>query len=264
MSKEAGMDKATEFSGVEGLIEEGEAFRRMSAKAAPAPAGVRRARKFYIGISIAFLVVTFAGFSRTYFLKSFTDTPALGGLLHVHGAVFTAWLLLLFTQSTLVATHRIDWHRRLGIFGALLALTMVPLGLAVAITAVRHGIAKPVGDPLAFLIFPLGQTLLFGGFVSAALWQRRTPEVHRRLMVVATASLMTPAIVRLPFVEKPVLALMLSTLFIVAGMIHDWRTRGSVHRVYVIGALILALSGPLRFAVSRTDAWHSVARYLVE
>jgi hypothetical protein len=244
------MDKVT---GVEGLIEEGEAFRRIT----------DRSRMFHRGISIAFLAVAFAGFSRTYYLKAFTDARPLDGLLHVHGAVFTAWLVLLFAQSTLVATHRVDWHRRLGIFGALLAVAMVPLGLAVAINAARTGITKPVGDPLAFLIFPLGQTLLFGGFVAVALWKRRAPEVHRRLMVVATATLMTPAIVRLPFVEKPVLALLLSTLFIVAGMIHDWRTRGRVHHVYVWGALILALSGPLRFAVGRTEIWHSIAGYFV-
>jgi hypothetical protein len=245
-------------NGVEGLIEEGEAFRRMSARAE-----VRRTRRFHSYLSIGFLAVAFAGFSRTYYVSAFTDAPALSGLLHLHGAVFTGWLVLLFVQSTLVAAHRVDWHRRLGIFGALLALAMVPLGFDVAITAVRNGITKPVGDPLPFLIFPLGQTLLFGGFVAVAIWKRRTPDVHRRLMVVATASLMTPAIVRLPFVEKPVLALLLSTLFIVAGMIHDWRTRGKVHRVYVIGALILALSGPLRFAVARTEAWHSIASYLV-
>jgi hypothetical protein len=258
------MDKARELTGVEGLIEEGEAFRRITAKAAPPNAEVRRTRVFHTGISIAFLAVAFAGFTRTYYLKAFTDAPELDGLLHAHGAVFTTWLVLLFTQSTLVATHRVDLHRRLGIFGAALALAMVPLGVVVAISAVRNGITKPVGDPLAFLIFPLGQILLFGGFITVALSKRRTPEVHRRLMVVATASLMTPAIVRLPFVEKPVLALLLSTLFIVAGMIHDWRTRGKVHRVYVWGALILALSGPLRFAVGRTEAWHSIARYLVE
>jgi hypothetical protein len=256
------MDKASELTDVEGLIEEGEAFRRMNAKAASTD--MRRTRVFHTGISIAFLAVAFAGFSRTYYLNAFTGAPALGGLLHVHGAVFTTWLLLLFVQSTLVATHRVDWHRRLGIFGAMLALAMVPLGIGVALTAVRNGITKPVGDPLAFLIFPLGQTLLFGGFVAVALWKRRTPDVHRRLMVVATASLMTPAIVRLPFVEKPVLALLLSNLFIVAGMIHDRKTRGKVHRVYILGALILALSGPLRFAVGRTEVWHSIASYLVK
>jgi hypothetical protein len=251
------MQQASELTGVEGLIEEGEAFRRMNAKA------VQGSRVFHRAISIAFLVVAFAGFSRTYYLSAFTAAPALRGLLHLHGAVFTTWFVLLFVQSTLVATHRVDWHRRLGIFGAALAVAMVPLGIVVAITALRTGITKPVGDPRAFLIFPLGQTLLFGGFVAVALWKRRTPELHRRLMVVATASLMTPAIVRLPFVHKPVVALLLSTLFIVAGMVHDWRTHRKVHRVYIWGALIIALSGPLRVVVGRTEVWQSIASYLI-
>src|SRR5262245_25674041 len=98
------MNKASELTGVEGLIEEGEAFRRMNARAAPPHADVRRTRVFHTGISIAFLAVAFAGFCRTYYLKAFTAAPPLGGLLHAHGAVFTTWLVLLFAQSTLVAT----------------------------------------------------------------------------------------------------------------------------------------------------------------
>ena len=242
--------------GIEGLIEEGEAFRWMNTKA--------NSRVFHTAISLAFLAVAFAGFARTFYLRPFTDAPALGGLLHVHGAVFTSWLVLVFVQSALVARHRVDWHRRLGMFGAALALVMVPMGIAVAITAVRNGITKPVGDPLAFVIFPLGQTLLFGGFVAVALWKRRDRELHRRLILIATASLMTPAIARLPFVASPVLALLLSNLFIVAGMLHDWRTRGKVHRVYIIGAAILGLSGPLRFLLGKTEVWHSIASHLVQ
>lgn len=232
---------------LEGLIEEGAAFERV--RSVPS----RSARRFHVGMSIAFLVTAFAGFAPTFYLRSLSDRPPLGALLQVHGVMFSSWLVLLFVQSALVSARRVDWHRRLGIAGAALAATMVPLGIMAALTAKR---------PPEFLIFPLGQILMFAGFVGAALWKRRCSEAHRRLILLATVTVITPAIARI--VIHPLIALALSALFIVAGMVHDWHTRGRVHRVYIVGGLVFALSGPLRFAISRSSAWEHIARALVE
>jgi hypothetical protein len=51
-------------------------------------------RRFYVGIAVAVLITVFLGFSRTYFLKGYYGTPELSFLLHVHGLVFTSWVLL--------------------------------------------------------------------------------------------------------------------------------------------------------------------------
>lgn len=219
--------------------------------------------RFPVGISIAFLVTAFAAFAPSYYLKVVTQAPRLSPLLHVHAAVFTAWLVLLFVQSALVATHRVGLHRRLGMVGALLAALMFPLGIATAIDAAQRGATKPGLDPLVFLIFPLGQVLLFSAFIGAALWNRARPDFHRRYILVATACLMTPAIARFPIVgERPILCLVLSALFVVAGMIHDWTSDRRVHRAYIIGCLALLVSGPLRFAAGQSAAWHALARVL--
>src|SRR5262245_59433763 len=121
-----------EASRVGGLIEEGEAFRSLAADATssrPTAGG----RAFHIGMSIAFLVTALVAFAPTYYLKGLFGAPPLSPALHLHGAVFTAWLLLLFTQSALVAAHRVDLHRRVGVLGAALAAMMVPLGITVAV-----------------------------------------------------------------------------------------------------------------------------------
>ena len=250
---------------VKGLIEEGEAFRRLGADlAVPTPSKqARRGRGFHIGMSVAFLVTAFAGFAPTYYLKGLSHAPALSPGLHLHGAVFTAWLLLLFAQTALVAAHRVDLHRRLGIAGAILAAMMVPLGMMTAIAGAQRGSTRPGFEPMGFMIFPFGQVVLFAIFIGAALWNRRRSELHRRLVLVATACLMTPAITRLPFVgQRPILSLGLSALFVVAGMLHDWKSRGRVHPVYVKSVLVILLSGPARFALGQTAAWQSFARFL--
>jgi hypothetical protein len=252
-------------AGVDGLIEEGEAFRRVRARAASAVrlSSARSTRVFHTGMAVAFLVTTFAGFAPTYFLRGLSNRVPLSPLLHVHGLVFTAWLLLLLVQTALVAGHQVAWHRRLGIAGALLAAAMIPLGVMVAIAGARRGFATGATESLVFLIFPLGQMLLFAACVGAAMRARRKPEIHRRLFMLATILVVTPAISRLPFVPNPMVAIVLSELFVIAGMVHDWKSRGRVHPVYIWGGFVMLVSGPVRFALGHTDAWQAFARFLV-
>src|ERR1041384_6632620 len=124
----------------------------------------RQGRLFHTGMAVAFLLTAIVGFGPTYFFKPVHPSPPLSPLLHAHGMVFTAWLVLLIVQSGLVRAERTDLHMRLGIFGAALAVVVVVLGISVAIYAARRGTAADGMTPLAFMIFPLGQTGLFGGF----------------------------------------------------------------------------------------------------
>jgi hypothetical protein len=213
-------------------------------------------------MAIAFLITAVAGFGPTYFFKPVHPSPPLPSLLHVHGLVFTAWLVLLIVQSGLVRANRVDLHKRLGIFGAVLAALMVLLGLYVGVDGARHGTSADGMVPLAFLIFPFGQTLMFGGFVGVGLWKRRQPDLHRRLILLGTICLLTPAISRMVD-KRSVLALFLTLVFVVVAMIHDWKTRGRVHPVYLWGGAIILLSGPLRAVVGNSAAWQAFARLLV-
>lgn len=89
---------------------------------------------FYTWVAVCIFLIIFAGFARTYYLKTLFGTPALPLLLHLHGLIFTLWFALFFIQVRLVARHRVDLHRRLGIFGAVLA----PLAACVAIAVSFH------------------------------------------------------------------------------------------------------------------------------
>jgi len=236
----------------------------MSTEASPAiprnPA--RQGRLFHTGMAVAFLLTAVVGFGPTYFFKPVHPSPPLSPLLHVHGLVFTAWLILLIVQSGLVRAERIDLHKRLGMFGAALAALMVFLGLSVGIAAARRGVSADGMTPLGFMIFPLGQTLLFGGFIAAGLLNRRKPEIHRRFLLLGTISLLTPAISRMVD-KRSLLAMFLTLAFVVVAMIHDWLSRRRVHPVYIVGGLILLVSGPLRAVIANSAAWQSFARMLV-
>ena len=236
----------------------------MSVSASPAipPAIARRDRVFHTGMAVACLITAFIGFGPTFFFKPVHPSPPLSALLQVHGLAFTMWLVLLIVQSGLVRADRVDVHKRLGIFGAVLAVVVVGLGLAAAIDAARRGASADGMAPLAFMIFPLGQTLLFGAFAGLGLWKRRQPELHRRLILLTTICLMTPAISRIVD-KRSVLASFLTLFFVAVAMTHDWKSRRRVHPIYIWGGVILLVSGPLRAVIGNSAAWQAFARWLI-
>ncbi len=228
-------------------------------------------RIFYTGLAIVMALTVLAGFSGTYYLRLWSGAPATvsGGSitpnLHLHAVAFTAWVLLFIIQTGLVAARRVKVHRRLGYASIALAVTMIVVGLRTAIESAARGGGPPGVDPLAFMVVPIFDITLFAGFVTAALLKRRNKEAHKRLMLLAYVSIITAAVARLPGILPlgPLAFFGISFLFVVAGMVYDRLSRGRIHLVYKIGAPIIALSVPLRLAISGTAAWQSFARWLL-
>ena len=228
--------------------------------------GRRRERLFYVGMSVVIATTVFAGFAPTYFLKSYFGSPPLMPLLHLHGIVFTSWIVLLLTQTTLVAANRTDIHRRLGMVGAVIAVMMVVVGTMTAIIRAKQG-AAPVGGPppLVFLVIPLADMVVFSSLVAAGFYFRRRADVHKRLMVLATISILAAAIARLPFgilKAGPPAFFGLTDLFIVACLLYDLIARRRLHRATVWGGLLIILSQPLRLMIAGTSAWMAFATWL--
>jgi hypothetical protein len=226
----------------------------------------RRTRRFYVGMAIAIAITVFAGFSRSYFLKAYYGTPELSLLLHVHGLVFTTWILFFLVQTTLVAAGRTYIHRRMGVAGAVLAALVIILGTTTAILRAKEGAAPIPGvPPLAFLAIPLFDMVVFAILVGAALYFRRRLEAHKRLMTLAMISLLSAPIARLPFAllkAGPPAFFGLTDLFIVAMLIYDLATRRRVHPATIWGGLLIVASQPLRLMISGTPAWMAFASWI--
>ncbi len=231
--------------------------------------GRRRERLFYTGMSIAFVITVFAGFSRTYFLRRYFNPQPLLPLLHLHGIVFSAWLALFLTQTTLVATNRTRIHRKLGIAGIVLASLMIIVGTVTAIMRAKL-IDVPPGapPPLVFLTIPLGDMLVFAILVGSAFYFRRKPDVHKRLMLLSTIAILPAAVARLPFdfiqQNGPLAFFGLADLFIVPCLIYDIITRGRPHRATLLGGALIVVSHPLRLIVGNTSAWLAFANWITQ
>jgi hypothetical protein len=237
----------------------------MAVSAAAVRAG-RRTRRFYVGMAIAIAITVFVGFSRSYFLKSWYGSPELSGLLHLHGAVFTTWILFFLAQTILVASGRTNLHRRMGVAGAVWAALMVLVGTTVAILRAKRGTSPIPGvSSLGFLAIPFFDMVVFAILVSAALYLRRRLEAHKRLMTLATISLLAAPIARLHFPvlpPGPVTFFGLADLFIVAMLVYDLTTRRKIHPATIWGGLLVVASQPLRLMIAGTSAWLGFARWI--
>jgi hypothetical protein len=242
----------------------------------------RHKRSFYVFMAATSVVVAFMGFAPTYWLQltpgTFVGTP----LLHLHGVLFSAWPLYLLVQTTLAARGRVARHRAWGLLGISLATAMVFVGFAVANDVLATRLAAGYGDAArAFHIASISMITLFGGFVFAAILCVSWPEIHKRLMLLATISMLAPAIARIMFaltvgigpglrpglgppraVASVLLPALIADALIVAGVIYDIRTRGRPHPAYVIGGAIVVAVQLLRAPLSTTPWWFAIADFL--
>jgi len=238
--------------------------------ATPGDAWVRD-RRFFTAMAVASIVTVFAGFAPSYYLKTVLGGPGVFGrpglspLLHLHGFIFTSWLVVFLIQTRLVAARRIALHRQLGYASLVLAAAMVAVGFSAAVDAARRGSSPPGGPPpLAFMIIPMADLAIFATLVGAAVWFRRRGDVHKRLMLMSTIAILTPAIARLPGVLAfgPLAFFALTDAFAVVCLVYDRVTRGQVHPAFWWGAGLLLASQIARLALSGTATWLALATWL--
>ena len=158
---------------------------------------------FFSGMALLMLVTVFIGFAPTYYLAGVFHAPLPNLLIQVHGAAFSCWILLLVAQTSLASAGRVDIHRRLGMVGFVLACLMVILGVLAATDSLVREAGPPGRDPKFFYIIPLANMVVFAPLIFFAFRARSNPAAHKRLILLATLSLLIAAIARWPFGSRP-------------------------------------------------------------
>jgi hypothetical protein len=219
---------------------------------------------FFTGMALLMLATVFVGFAHTYYLAGLYRAPLPSRIIHIHGAVFSCWILLLVAQTSLVSAGRVDVHRRLGVAGFLLGCLMVVLGVAAATDSLARD--APAGrDVQAFYIVPMTDILVFGVALYFAFRTRTDPAAHKRFIYIATTMLLTPAVARWPFAfvyrKGPVIALFVES-FLLALVAYDlWSTR-RINRATLWAGSFLIVVLQIRVLIGRTAAWHAFAAWV--
>jgi hypothetical protein len=204
------------------------------AKGGP-PAGFKTFldRNFYFCMALLMAGLAVWGFSSTVDANLLRARPPKPFLLWFHGAAFSAWIALFVAQSALVRVRRVSVHRTLDWFGAALAATMVVSGLIVSVVMLRFDmIVIHRKNVAAFLSILWGDMIIFGACMALAIYFRKRPEYHRRLVFMASCQLMQAAFVRFHYIGYHGLFYPALDVLIVAGMLRDLVVNGRVNRVY--------------------------------
>lgn len=199
-------------------------------------AGFRRGglldKYFYLGMSLLIPAVVIYGFSHTINQNLLHAVPSRPWILWVHASVFSFWLMFFMLQSALVRTHNVKLHRTLGWFGAALAVLITVVGISTAIVMDRFRFLylHDAGARIFFAIQLLDMVSFTAVFWLAVYW-RKKPEHHRRLMLIATCALTAAAFARFPHVGAGWAYFGVDGL-IVLGVVRDWIVNRKVHVVY--------------------------------
>lgn len=231
-------------------------------------------RHFYVWMGVAFVLVAFGGFLPTYWAPVAAGTFKAPPVIHIHGALMFVWTLFFLVQTMLVAAGRTLDHRAWGMAGIALFSVIACAVLVGEMAVLKRDAAAGMGDASRrFAAVTLCAWPLMVGFFTLAIVYVRRSDVHKRLLVLLMAAMMTPAIARVfitllappgaasggpppPFVSVP--PGLVADLFIVVAMIYDWRTRGRPHKVYAIGLPVLLAQQVLTVPFAATSVWMGI------
>lgn len=237
----------------------------MSTTAADAPfAGTRGFRfSFHFGMTLVMAFFVFAGFGMTYWFPMATGTlrPA-PPVVHVHGVVFSAWMVLLVVQSALVNARNVALHRSLGLFGIALATAVLFMGATITLLGLRGSVSR--GSPSADFADAMYLSFMaiagFGLLFTLAIRQVKRPEIHRQLILFSVLPLMPPGVNRFYMVPFQLPAIPVLPLYLtldalaIAILAYEWRRKGAIGAYSLVGAGWLVLQQSLHVPVAGS-AW---------
>jgi FtsH-binding integral membrane protein len=190
---------------------------------------------FYFTMSLLVAAIVVWGFSHSVDANLFHPALPRPFLLWMHATAFSGWVVFFILQSALVRTHNVRVHRSLGWFGVALGTVMVPLGITTAIVMGRFDIYRLHQKGAdAFLIVPFYDMLAFAVCLALAIYWRRKPELHRRLMFIATCGLLDAAFGRVDYVLSNSLYFACADAVILLGVGRDLIVNRRVHKAYLI------------------------------
>lgn len=187
---------------------------------------------FYFSMSLLVAAVVVYGFSHTVNENLIRATPSRPWILWMHGILMTGWLVFFIFQSALVRTHNVKLHRRTGWFGAGLGALIPVLGISTAIVMDKFNFELlHAAQAKVFFSIQSWDMIAFTGAFWLAVYWRKKPEFHRRLVLVATCALTAAGFGRFPFLPTWSFYVGVDAL-ILLGVARDLIVSRRIHVVY--------------------------------
>ena len=223
-------------------------------------------RVFLSGMILLLWATVLFGFAKTYFLAGMVNAPLPNALIHVHGAAFTLWMVLLVVQEALIAGRKIKWHKQLGLVGFGLSVAMVVLGVLAATDALRRNDDGHSGlGAETFYAIPNTGILTFAVLVYLAYRDRFKPAAHKRLILISTIAITTAAVARWPvgFIQtNPPSRNFVILGFLLLVVAYDLLSLGRVLKTTIWASVFVMVLLVGCVPLGLTPAWHAFAHMM--
>lgn len=237
-----------------------------------------RTKWFYAWMALTCLGVAVLGFVPTFFVPLVQGTFVRPPVFYLHGMLFFTWTAYFCAQSWLVASGRVLAHREWGVLGAAIAAAMNFSVMSVVIVRLNQTPPIPVGPGSAsFSWVDVSALAFFDTLIVLALANTRRPEVHKRMMLLASISILVAPIARWfvvlfappagappgppPFFVEQGPAF-ITLLLLCIPMAFDWTTRKRISTIYLVGVPIFVLINLTVDPIGFSPQWLAVADWL--
>lgn len=234
----------------------------------------RRDRAFFLAFVVVGWFVIVMGFWESVLKRwqGHADFPA-PPILVAHIAAFVGWMALLTAQMLLIRFRRHRLHQRIGLALVALAPVMVTTGIGAEIASQRF-YSPRYPENLRFFAFPVAEMAMFIALAAAAFLARRDSPAHKRLILLATSTILAAATNRWTgqalyllvgdgFWGMFILTYAGPNVLIAAALLYDLAAYRSIHRVYRIAVPAILAVELISSAVYHAAWWPGVVRGLV-
>lgn len=231
---------------------------------------VLRKSPFFTLLGLVMLALALGGFWPQYFSAAVGRAPAETTqfwLIHLHAALFTAWLLFFISQASLIMTGLARVHVKLGPWLAGYGFAIAAVGLFAAGTlAARRGVREnDFEHAAAFIFFPTIDMVYFAAFLAAAVAYRRRSDLHKRAIFLATFSIAVVGLGRLvgrTGIENPLLWEPLNLAPLLIAIAYDALVCRRLYGIMAVGLAVHLFRLNADYFVE-TEAWLPIGRALV-
>ena len=244
-------------------------------------------RWIFVFMAAWFIAVVLTGFVPDAVMKIAAihagQRPPFPLILHVHSVLMASFLVLLLTQTILMATGRRELHVRVGAAAFALVPALVIVGF-ILVPAIYHSVwnfaqtaPPPVQQKMQHRLLQLDDImlmqirigLLFPLLLAIGLVARRgNSGLHKRMMILASAVPLGAAIDRMTWLPTTLPGIPLSSdLYILAAvaplLAWDVVRNRRVHEAYVIWFAFCLPITLVVYSLWDTPWWHATARQIM-
>ena len=221
---------------------------------------------FFTAIAVLGIIAILVGFLKTFIIPIISGTKTWPLAIYAHASFVFGWVLIFLIQSLLIQNKKYKTHISIGKWAAFIAVgaagSIIPASLYQIERELKEGLGQTA---ISSIVGSLASATMFLTLVTLAIVYRKRPQVHKRLMLLATILLIWPAWFRwrhyFPSVERPDIwfAGVLADSLIIGAFTWDWLRNKRIHPALLCGGLFIIAENVMEILLFDSSGWRVIA-----